>query len=86
MAQHQVNIRVDDADYEVLEAGAFVEHRSLADEFRAALHAWVVALKTDPDVASVLSIREERDGKKVGNEPAVTSLDTKRKRPGRRNA
>jgi hypothetical protein len=80
VAQHQVNIRIDDADFGLLEAGAYIEHRGIADELRAALSAHVAKLRDDHDVMAVVHVRAARDARGAKDQPGVSSLDEKRSR------
>jgi hypothetical protein len=62
VAQRQVNIRLDDDDYRVLEAAANVNRRTLPEEVRTILVERVAAANEDPHVQELLRIWAERDG------------------------
>jgi uncharacterized protein (DUF1778 family) len=62
MAQRQVNIRVDDEDFEILEASAFVNGTTLSDEVRQAVLALVLRAREEEDVLDALAIRYRRAG------------------------
>jgi plasmid stability protein len=83
MAQRQANIRLDDAVFEQLEVAAFIHRRSLPEELRIAVIAWLKALEDDPRMSKAAELREELPADEV---ESIVSLDEKRKRNGRRGA
>lgn len=87
MGQRQVNVRLDKADVEVLEAAGFVNGLSLTDEARAGLLSHVAKVRADPLVEQALGIRAERSREKAKDEKeVVSSLDAKRKQARSKNA
>jgi hypothetical protein len=77
--QRQVNIRLDDAEFERLEAAAFVHRRSLPEELRVAVKAWLAALEGDPAIATVESARDPLPNSETDDEASVHLLDAKRR-------
>jgi hypothetical protein len=74
MAQRQVNIRVDEEDFEVLEASAFVNGTTLSDEVRRAVRALVMRARDEGDVRDALKIRHKRAGAAPSTGSTVTPL------------
>jgi plasmid stability protein len=77
--QRQLNIRLDDQDYERLEVAAFVHRRSIADELRAALNGWLDKAENESRFADASRSRDplpEADAAKSN----VSSLAIQRKR------
>jgi hypothetical protein len=77
--QRQVNVRLDEADAEILEAAGFVNGRSLTDEARAGLLSHVAKAKEDPLVVKALEVKAAGARAKAEDKKVVTSLDAKRK-------
>jgi len=77
--QRQVNIRVEDADFEALETAAFLHRRTVADEMRAAVLEYLNAARMDPRFARAEELRDEpdTDGERQG---VVRSLNTSSRR------
>ena len=87
MGQRQVNVRLDDADIEILEAAAFLDGRTLSDEARTALLSHVAEVRRDPLVKKALEVRAERaKAKAKAAEEKVSSLDAKRDQVRTENA
>lgn len=83
MAQRQVNVRIDDEDLEVLIAGGFIEGTSMTDEVRLAIQKRIDELRSDPDVAEVLRIQQERRARNEA--PNVTPIRSPRARSSEGN-
>lgn len=79
MAQRQVNVRLDDKDYRVLEAAANVNRRTLPEEIRTVLVERVAAASDDPHVRELLRIWAEREGTADGK---VTPIRRARSKHG----
>ena len=80
MRQRQINVRLNEDDVAVLEAGGFIDNRSLTDEARAALLLHVESLREEPLVQKALEVRAERaKAKQADDSKRVSSLDAKRK-------
>jgi len=84
-AQRQINVRVDDDEFDELYACAFIEGRTLPEELRAAVRAHIDGLEKNPHFKAALAARRGRTAEKTGEESAVTPLDTRRKRARRRD-
>jgi hypothetical protein len=59
MAQRQLNVRVDAATFDALEAAAFVEGISLPDVIRPHIETFARALAQEGPVQNALRAREE---------------------------
>jgi hypothetical protein len=59
MAQRQLNVRVDAATFDALEAAAFVEGVSLPDVIRPHIETFARALALERPVQNALRAREE---------------------------
>lgn len=87
MAQRQVNVRLDDEEFERFWAAAFVEGRSLPEELRAAVRSHLDAFADNAHFKAALAARLGREDEKSDLEPKkVSSLDEKRKRARRSDA
>jgi len=78
--QRQVNVRLDEDEFDELESCAFIERRSLPEELRAAVRAHIAILEENPHFEAALAARRGRGEEKTGGKPAVSSLDARRKR------
>lgn len=86
VGQRQVNVRLDEADVEILEAAGFVNGRNLTDEARAGLLSHVAKVKEDPLIKRALGVRAERTRENRANDrKVVSSLEARRER-GRRSS
>ncbi len=74
----QVNLRVDEAALEVLEAAAFARRTSVAELVRGEILALAARLAAEPAVVTALRSREEQQAAAEGK---LTSLDRKRRAP-----
>lgn len=63
----QVNIRIDDADFDVLAIGAALERSAVSDEVRNAVERRVAELRADPDVKATLERQDARHTKRQKN-------------------
>jgi hypothetical protein len=79
----QVNIRLSDADFQVLVIGAALEEAAVSDEVRAAVERRVAELRADPDVIEMLRVQKARQTRRRKN---VASLDAKRSQSREGNA
>ncbi len=78
--QRQVNIRLDDSDFEALEAAAFIRRRSLPDELRAAVLDHLTKSEDDPRVAEAQRLRDDPyDASDAASDGVISSLDEKRR-------
>ncbi len=66
MAHRQLNIRLDAAKFDVLEAAAFIDGVSLPEIIRPVLDALASKLAADPTVQLALRAREERSATRSG--------------------
>ncbi|HSZ15329.1 MAG TPA: hypothetical protein VK790_14940 [Solirubrobacteraceae bacterium] len=66
VAQRQLNIRVDAAMFDVLEAAAFIDGMSLPELIRPILDDLAKDLAADPAVQLALRAREERSATRSG--------------------
>lgn len=62
----QVNVRLTQAEHDVIRAAAFVEDRSEADLVRDVVLAFVEARQVDPEVQDGLKVLARRRAKKSG--------------------
>jgi hypothetical protein len=77
--QRQVNIRLEDAEFERLEAAAFVHRRSLPEELRIAVKAWLAGLEGDQAIETVERHRDPLPSSETEDEASVHLLDAKRR-------
>jgi hypothetical protein len=86
VAQRQANIRLDETIFDKVESAAFIHRRSIAEELRVAIVAWVDALEGDPRMTTLGGLaRDPVEGEHADEEGGqVSSLDAKRKRSRRR--
>jgi len=66
MSQRQLNVRLDAATFDILEAAAFIDGVSLPDVIRPVIDALASELGTDPAVQLALRAREERSAARSG--------------------
>ncbi|MFI4990327.1 MAG: hypothetical protein ACHQHO_05365 [Solirubrobacterales bacterium] len=66
MAQKQLNVRMDDATFDVLEAAAFVRGASLPDLIRPQIEALADSLAGEHAIKTALLAREEHRAAKTG--------------------
>jgi hypothetical protein len=85
VAQRQANIRLDETIFDKVEAAAFIHRRSIAEELRAAIVAWLDALEDDPRMSALDQVtRDPIENETPGEGGAeVSSLADKRKRSRR---
>ncbi len=88
MAQRQINIRIEESEFDVLAAEAFVEGVAPPDLLRPLIEQHVAELESDPDTMEALRGKQARDRRKAAKKgAAVSSLAAaKKKRAGRRDA
>lgn len=84
--QRQINIRLEDSDFEALEVAAFIHRRSVPDELRAAVVDHLGRAQSDPRMAKAESLRDEPPGEAASEDGAVSSLDARRRGRPRRDA
>jgi hypothetical protein len=77
--QRQVNIRLNDSDFEALEAAAFIRRRSLPDELRAAVLDHLTTSEEDPRVGEAKRLRDEPYDASDSTGGVISSLDEKRR-------
>ena len=83
MTQRQLNVRIDEGEFEVLEAAAYVDDENPPDVVRALLKTHVEELERDPEVIDALRAKRARKGRKAAKrKQSVSSLDERRKRSG----
>ncbi len=73
MAQRQVNVRVDDATFGVLEAAAFLEGASLPDLIRPRIEAAARDYADEHAVQTALRAREEHLATRAGKLSSLRS-------------
>lgn len=73
MAQKQLNVRMDDATFDVLEAAAFVRGASLPDVIRPQIEALAESLVDDHAIKTALRAREEHRAAKAGKLSSIGS-------------
>jgi len=78
--QRQINIRLEDSDFEALEVAAFIHRRSVPDEMRAAVLDHLATSSADPRMGQAEKLRDEPDGATASEEGVVRSLPARRRR------
>lgn len=86
MAQRQINVRLDDEEFEKFWTAAFVEGRSLPEELRSAVRAHLGTFEGNPHFEAALAARMGRAKEQENDPPTVSSLDQRRKRARRQDA
>jgi hypothetical protein len=84
--QRQVNIRLEDSDFEALEAAAFIRRRSVPEELRAAVLGHLAESQDDPRMAQAQGLRDELPVEDAPGEALVSSLDARRRGGRKGNA
>lgn len=80
--QRQVNVRLDDSDFEELEAAAFIRRRSVPDELRAAVLEHLAKLRDDPRMQQAQRLRDDpptTNSDRRKDEGVVMPFNSKRK-------
>lgn len=73
MAQKQLNVRMDDATFDVLEAAAFVRGASLPDLIRPQIEALARSLADEHAIKTALRAREEHRATNSGKLSSLRS-------------
>jgi hypothetical protein len=73
MAQRQLNVRLDEKTFSVLEAAAFVEGTSLPDVIRPQLEALAERFSREHAVETALRAREEHRASQAGKLSSLKS-------------
>ena len=77
MAQRQLNLRLDDATWQLLDTGAYLREQTVVDLVRSQIEAFAESLTKESGFQGALRARQEN---RAAREGTLTPIDVKRSR------